>query len=74
MNLFIKQKWTHRFTEWIYGYRGEGRREGQIGTDMCTLLNLKQITYSIVCKVDSWWEAAVQHREICDDLDGWEVG
>ena len=32
MNLFIKQKWTHRFTEWIYGYRGEGRREGQTGT------------------------------------------
>ena len=58
MSLFIKQKWTHRFREWIYGYWGEGRGEGQIGTDMDTRLNLKQIIYTTACKVDSWWENA----------------
>ena len=30
----------------------------------------------IVCKIDGYWEAAVQHRELssvfCDDLDGWK--
>ena len=29
-------------------------------------------------KIDSWWEAAVQHRELssvfCDDLEGWDRG
>ena len=29
-----------------------------------------------MCEIDSWWEPAVQHREICsvlwDDLDGWD--
>ena len=27
-----------------------------------------------MCKIDSWWEAAVEHREVnsvlCDDLEG----
>ena len=31
-----------------------------------------------MCKTDSQWEAAVQHREIssvlCGDLDGWDGG
>ena len=29
-----------------------------------------------MCETDSWWEAAVQHRELslvlCDDLEGWD--
>ena len=32
--------------------------------------------YTTKCKIDSWWEAAAQHREIssvlCDHLAGWE--
>ena len=31
-----------------------------------------------ICKIDSWWEVAVQHREpslmLCDDLEGWDGG
>ena len=31
-----------------------------------------------MCKIDSLWEAAVQHRELssglCDDLEGWVGG
>ena len=31
-----------------------------------------------VCKIDSWWEAAVEHRELnsvlCDDLEGRDGG
>ena len=31
-----------------------------------------------VCKTDSQWEAAVQHKDLslvlCDDLAGWEEG
>ena len=30
----------------------------------------------IVCKIDGYWEAAVQHRElssvVCDDPEGWD--
>ena len=29
-------------------------------------------------KTDSWWEVAVQHKELslvlCDDLEGWDGG
>ena len=32
--------------------------------------------YTTTCKIDSWWEAAAQHREIssmlCNDLEGWD--
>ena len=32
--------------------------------------------YTTICKIDSWWEVAVQHREprpvLCDDLGVWE--
>ena len=31
-----------------------------------------------MCKIDSWWEAAVEHRELnsvlCDDLEGRDGG
>ena len=34
--------------------------------------------YTVTCKRDSQWEAAVQHREfslvVCDDLEGWDWG
>ena len=47
MNLFTKQKQTHRLREQTYGYQG-GRLGGGIdwefGTDMYTLLYLKYIT------------------------------
>ena len=43
MNIFIKQKQTHRVREQIYGYRGRerGGLDGQFETDMHTLLYLK---------------------------------
>ena len=47
MNLFTKQKQTHRLREGTYGYWGEGWGEGivrEFGTDMYTLLYLKWIT------------------------------
>ena len=47
MNLFTKQKQTHRHRKQTYGYQ-EGRVEGGIvrefGTDRYTLLYLKWIT------------------------------
>ena len=45
MNLFTKQKQTHRLREQSYGYQG-GRGCGgrEFGVDMDTLLHLKQIT------------------------------
>ena len=47
MNLFRKQKQTHRFRERTYGYGGEGWGEGivrEFGIDMYTLSYLKWIT------------------------------
>ena len=47
MNLFTKQKQTHRLREPTYGYGGGGWGEGivrEIGIDMYTLLHLKWIT------------------------------
>ena len=44
MNLFTKQKQTHRLREQTYGYQGEGWRGGidwEFGTDRYTLLYLK---------------------------------
>ena len=44
MNLFTKQKQTHRLREWTYGYWGEGWRGGmdwEFGIDMYTPLYLK---------------------------------
>ena len=43
MNLFTKQKQTHRLREQTYGYRGEGI-DWEFGIDMYTLLYLKWIT------------------------------
>ena len=42
MNLFTKQKQMNRLREWIYDYQ-EGI-DWKFGTDMYTLLYLKQIT------------------------------
>ena len=47
MNLFTKQKQTHRLREGIYGYRGEGRGGGivrECGINIDTLLYIKWIT------------------------------
>ena len=47
MNLFTKQKQTHRLREQTYGNRGEGWGEGivrEFGIDMYILLCLKWIT------------------------------
>ena len=34
--------------------------------------------YTAICKTDSKWEAAIQHRELssvlCDDIEGWVGG
>ena len=45
MNLFIKQKWSHRCGKQTYGYQ-ERKGKGinwEIGTDIYTLLYIKQI-------------------------------
>ena len=49
MDLFIKQKHTHRHRKWIYSYQGQvikwsGEMGMEFGIDMYTLLHLKQIT------------------------------
>ena len=51
MNLFTKQKQTHRFREWIYGCLrgGGGGIVMEFGIDMCTLLYLNLITNSSYC-------------------------
>ena len=44
MNLYTKQKQTHRLREWTYGTKGERWRGGlacEFGIDMYTLLYLK---------------------------------
>lgn len=54
--------WTRRVAE-----GGRGKRGDWDGW-MCTA----------VCKTDTWWEAALEHRELSSvlycDLDEWEVG
>lgn len=34
--------------------------------------------YTVMCKVDRWWEVVMKHREpslaLCDDRDGWDEG
>ena len=64
MNLFTKQKQTHRFREWIYGCLrgGGGGIVMEFGIDMCTLLYLNDnqqfLLYSIgnsaQCYVVDW--------------------
>ena len=51
MNLFIKQKQTHRHRKQTYGYQSGKRRRGNLsrliykaGINVCTLLYIKQIT------------------------------
>ena len=47
MNLFTKQKQTHRLRERTYGYQGQGWGEGivrEFGIDMYALLYLRWIT------------------------------
>ena len=48
MNLFTKQKQTHRLREGTYDYQGEGLGGGidwDLGIDMYILLYLKQIIH-----------------------------
>ena len=52
----VKQKDTHRLREWIYGFQGEGWREGivrEFGVDTYTVLYLKWIT-SRVLHYSTW--------------------
>ena len=47
MNLFTKQKQSHRCRKQTYGYQGGKGGVGinwEIGTDICTLLYIKQVT------------------------------
>ena len=46
MNLFTKQKQTHRLRKQIYGYQGvrQGGINWEIGIDIYTRLYIKQIT------------------------------
>ena len=44
MNLFTKQKQTHRLREWTYGYQGDRWERGvdwEFGVDMYKMLYLK---------------------------------
>ena len=53
MNLFTKQKQTHRLREKIHGYqrgRVEGGIDWEFGIDLYTLLYLKEITKKTYCK------------------------
>ena len=43
MNLFTKQKWSHRCRKQTYGYQGGKRERYKLG-DWDTLLYIKQIT------------------------------
>ena len=60
MNLFTKQKQTHRCREQTYGHQGGkagvgdgggGGMNWEIGIDIYTLICMKQITYkNMLCK------------------------
>jgi len=51
MNLFTKQKQTHRLREGSYGYRWERRKEGPVrefGMDLYILVYLKWVTNKVL--------------------------
>ena len=71
MNLFAGKERRHRCREWSCGH-SRGGRECQ------EWRKWHQYICTIRCKMTSWWEVAVRHREpslmLCDDLDGWDGG
>ena len=58
MNLFTKQKQTHRIRKQTYGYWGKGGEEGQTGV-------WDWHVHSTTFKRDNQQEATVQHKELC---------
>ena len=65
MNIFIKQKQTHRVREQIYGYRGRerGGLDGQFETDMHTLLYLKLNAFPWKKEREAWLECGWAARK-----------
>ena len=67
MNLFTKEKQTHRPREGTYAYQGEGRRQGivrEFGMDKYTLLYLKWITNKDLLYSTGNWSI------LCNNLNG----
>ena len=56
----------------------ENGRVTQPGKDWVGQIKRVALTDTNPCEVDSWWEAAVLHRELssalCDDSEGWDRG
>ena len=61
----------HRRREQTCGHGGGEREWDELG-------DWDWHIHTTMCKIDSQWEPAVQHRELssllCDDLDGWDGG
>ena len=68
MNLFTRQEQRCRHREKTCGCSG-GRKEQD------KLEDYDRHIYTTVCKTDSPWKPAINHRELslvlCDDLEGW---
>ena len=70
-NVSVGKEWGCRLREGTCGHSG-GRR----GWD--EWMKQHRHTYTTMCEKDSWWKAAIQHREsslvLCDNLEGgvWE--
>ena len=71
MDLFAGQEQRHRCREWTCGHSG-----GKKGWD--ELREQHSNIYNIMCKRESWWEAAVKYREpslvLRDNLEGQDGG
>ena len=59
MNLFTKQKQTHRLKEWTYGYQG-GSVGGRDKLGVCDWH-----IHTSIFKIDNQQRPTVQHRERC---------
>ena len=78
MNLFTRQKQTHRFREQIYGCQGKGERNGQLGTLELTRIHAifkmdnltnKVLLYStgnsVQCYVATWMGGKFGREWVC---------
>ena len=71
MNQITGKEWRHRFREQTYGHGGGG-------IEWDERRKRHRHIYTIRCKMDSWWEVAVERGDpslvLCDDLEGWDMG
>ena len=71
MNLFPRQEQRCRGKEQTCGHSGGRKGQDKLG-------DYDQYIYTTICKTDSPWKPAVNHRKLslvlCDDLEGWECG